>query len=193
MVFDNVMFDIETMGKRRGFMVLSYAFVPFVDSVDGNGWVPVMEKVLQGKIDIYDSVDNGFMMDVDTLKWWLGVNPVKLKELMSDGDYITKALGNISSWFGLNTDTELVKVWSSAPHMDFPMLDQYWESEHLEKPWKYYNQRCVWTYCDGYYNELEEIRVKWIDKRHNAVNDDVMQIEMMDFVRKDMFGTPVKD
>ena len=129
-----IMFDLETLGKNPGCVVLSIGVVEF----DMTG----IKKEYQLFFDPVDQEAYGLKAEADTVMWWFKQSKEAQAAILegstvnlSDG---LKILTDASSWSN-------ARVWVNGASFDFPILKALFDAASLPIPWKYYNECCFRT------------------------------------------------
>jgi DNA polymerase III epsilon subunit-like protein len=129
-----IMFDLETLGKNPGCIVLSIGVVEF----DMTG----IKKEYQLFFDPVDQEAYGLKAEADTVMWWFKQNK-EAQTAILEGSTVNlvdglKILTDASSWSN-------ARVWVNGASFDFPILKALFEAAGLTTPWKYYNECCFRT------------------------------------------------
>jgi hypothetical protein len=163
MIFDDVMIDVETLGKGPNsvFPVLSaYRF----DLKTGR-----VGDCFYRNIDVNDQIYNGRDVDGDTIAWWFRQGQTPRDELMKDGDLLSKVLEDFKCFIN-PTD----KVWANGIDFDLAILRNAYQQK---TPWEYWNQRDMRTVV-----KLSGINTKHIPfegEKHCAKDDCIHQIKIL--------------
>lgn len=135
------MLDIETLATVPGAVILSIAAVEFDIETGNTG------REFFWKIDLKDSMENGFMIDPDTLLWWLEQDPEVLKQNIKP-DGMTKPLRmvmeDIVHTFNYSLDKD-IQVWGNSNRFDLGILIPYVQKVTNIPIWKYSKERDVRT------------------------------------------------
>jgi len=135
------MLDIETLATVPGAVILSIAAVEFDIETGKTG------REFFWKIDLKDSMANGFFIDPDTLLWWLEQDPEVLKQNIKP-DGLTKPLKmvmeDIVHTFRYSLDKD-IQVWGNSNRFDLGILIPYVQKVTNTPIWKYSKERDVRT------------------------------------------------
>ena len=169
---NNIMIDIETLGRKPGCVVLSIGAVYF-DPRTGETGPEFYEE-----ISLKDSLKNGYTIDPETLQWYASEGltmpvhgtrmlPDVLNELKRFVMAPNTPLGELANSKGNDPI-----IWANSPAFDLEILSYaYGQCGWTESPWQYWNVRDVRTL----------VKVAGIDKTnryntHNALMDCKNQI-----------------
>lgn len=137
----NLMLDIETLATVPGAVILSIAAVEFDIETGKTG------REFFWKIDLKDSMANGFFIDPETLLWWLEQDPEVLKQNIKP-DGMTKPLRmvmeDIVHTFNYTLDKD-IQVWGNSNRFDLGILIPYIQKVTNTPIWKYSKERDVRT------------------------------------------------
>lgn len=141
-VYTDISVDIETLGTKPGSVVLSIGAVPFnLERVSSNGLIvapSIMEQLIVG-----------LEADVNTLAWW-GKQSPEARERVRQTPTVEplKALLMLQDLVE-ECCTSDVRVWMKGPSFDGVHLAALADAVGGELPWRYWQERCVRTICDG--------------------------------------------
>lgn len=169
-MYNDVMLDLETLGKVPGSTVLSIGAVAF--NFEGLG------EQFHMVISRQASADAGFSEDLDTVAWW-GEQSYEAQETLRQADEaglpILFTLGRFMEFLGRqglgDGDTGRLRVWGNGAGFDQPLLRAYYAREGLDAPWNWWNDRCFRT-LKGLAPWLPMERTGTF---HNALDDAVTQ------------------
>jgi hypothetical protein len=165
---NNVMVDIETLGKKAGCPILSIGacfFNPFTSET------PAI--TFDCKIDLFSSLLHGFKVDDSTLQWWQEQDKNAQSEI-SKGTKLTvkEALSSFSGWYDQYAGEQF---WCQGATFDAPILAEYYERLGIKTPWEFWNVRDTRTVYD-----IKNFDVSRIDREgtyHNALDDALHQVK----------------
>lgn len=159
----NVMIDIETMGRKPGCPVISIVAVYF--DMDGT----IGDK-------FYSSMGfNGLAIgdvDSETASWWSEQDIDAKSSLISGNDVPLDVAIELSSF--IKND---VKVWGNGSVFDISILDKWFEMLGMQSPWEFWNVRDVRTVVDIMQINPKEFSFNGI--KHNALDDAIHQVKYM--------------
>jgi hypothetical protein len=153
----NIMVDLETMGTEGTAAIIAIGAVKFSSKGLGEEFYEV--------IDLNTSVQAGLMIDPDTLMWWMGQSDEARKALTGKTVPLFKALKEFSRFVGNNGEA---KVWGNGSSFDNPILANAFKAVNLERPWKFWNDRCYRTVKELLGGNIPFERV---GVYHNALDD----------------------
>jgi hypothetical protein len=171
-----VMFDLETLGKRAGCVVLTIgavAFDPYA-RFDGLHQEISLENQFFAKISLNSCKDAGLFVDPDTKKWWDDQSPEAVAEAFGGKTPLKDALYGFRDWLfdvcGRTADGDAAcNVWSHGEDFDQPILTHAFETAVFQKkPWPYNGGRDTRT-------ALEMGGVTYKGVHHMAVKDSLDQ------------------
>lgn len=151
---NNIMVDIETMGKGSNAAILSIGAVRFDE-----------KEVLcrfHEKVCLQSSLDIGLEMDASTVMWWMEQGDEARKQFGPPALPIKKVLEGLAIWMGFNA-----KVWGNGASFDNAILANAYNKAGLELPWKFYNDRCYRTMKSLH----RDIKMERIGVHHSALDD----------------------
>lgn len=154
----HIMLDLETLGTRPGCVIASIGAVKF-SKADG-----IIERFYT-RIDIVRAVEEGFVMDPNTVKWWLSQSPEAQAELIKP-----EARSTIEALWGFNdfiNEGEPV-IWGNGASFDNAIMAGAYSHMGLALPWKFWNDRCYRT-LKSMHPELP--MPKRVGTHHNALDD----------------------
>lgn len=166
----NIMIDIETIGRKPGYVILSIAAVEF-DIKTGT-----IIKSMCENFNLAQSLEAGFKIDSSTLKWWAKQDPEIFKQALTSGknsnkdvlEYVTSFIKDGSSCF----------VWANSPTFDLSLLEAYYNHYKLKTPWNYTNEMDVRT-ISNLYPHIRTALKKESKALHDPLEDCRIQIETL--------------
>ncbi|MCI4204271.1 3'-5' exonuclease [Dickeya dianthicola] len=191
---NNVMIDLETMGKKPNAPIASIGAVFF------NPETGELGERFYCCVDFENDMFNGAEPDGETIKWWLRQSNVARAELTRDDAYpICGAVDKFSDWLTDNADSlNTLHVWANSPSFDCAILKSAFERTDTDIPWKYWNERDVRTIkaiglsimdIGRFLGTAETIGVK-----HNALDDAINQVRLVSAVWRNIHSAiPVLD
>ena len=163
------MIDLETLGVSPGSVISSIAAVQFDINTGEIG------RQFYKNIDLQQSLDNGFTINAETLKWWF--NQPNRMEIFSNPDNIKSVFTSLSK-FILSTsggyNKKNIFVWGNGASFDLGILNYAYNKLGIEIPWLFYNERDVRTLVSF----IPEIKKKTVNSGvlHNPLDDCKYQI-----------------
>lgn len=162
-----VMLDIETLGTRPGYVVLSIAAATF----RWNGTVPATFKI---NLDIEQQVEAGLLIDPDTEEWWEEQSAEAYGVSRTSPQPVKMALLDLSEWFDKNTNGN-AHVYAQGQDFDAPMLAELYRRFDATPPWQFYQLRDTRTAYD--IADLDRSKVSRLGVHHAAMDDVLHQIK----------------
>jgi len=184
------MLDIETLGTDPGAVILSIAAVEFDLESGKTG------REYLWKIDIKDSMKHGFVIDPDTLLWWVGQNPEVFKSnILPDGLTlpIKPVVEDIINVFKYALSPK-IHVWGNSNRFDMGILIPYLRVITDKPIWKYSNERDVRTlvsFNPFIKGEVVEKAKKDNLDLHNPIIDCKLQIEYCSKIYNSIITTAI--
>lgn len=158
----NVMNDLETLGRRAGCAILSIGAVAF-DQATGLGaefYVVVNRE---------SCVLAGLHEDPETVAWWEKQSPeakTVLRQAEEGGLMLADALDKFTEFLS-SYDLKQVKIWGNGSDFDNAILTACYAAVGKDLPWEFWNNRC--------YRTLKSLRPQVKMTRqgtyHNALDD----------------------
>lgn len=134
---NNVMLDLETMGKGSTAAIVAVGAVRF----DEHSILSIFYAV----VSLESSMSVGLKADADTIMWWLRQSREAKEELRRDPVSIKAVLGRFGAWVG-----EDPVVWGNGATFDNVILSNAYELAGMARPWSYKNDRCYRTVKAGF-------------------------------------------
>lgn len=125
------MFDIETLGRTPGSVILSIGAVE-VDLEEGT-----LGAEFHANIDIADSILKGLSIEAETVQWWQGQSEeAKLRAFNpSTSHFLTGALDSFSEFYDPIQKREL---YCCGPQFDVSILETAYRAAGVSVPWEFY-------------------------------------------------------
>lgn len=163
--FENVMVDLETLGKRAGCSILSIGAVEF--SADGLGREFYVVVGIKGQ--------ESLAVDSDTLAWWEKQSD-EARTVLEEHKASSLSLGNAIDWlnsFLAPIGRGRLKVWGNGSDFDNAILYAAYAAAGKELPWEFWNSRCFRTLK----NMVRNVKPAERSGAHNALADAKWQAE----------------
>lgn len=142
---NNVMLDLETMGKGHHAAIVTIGAV-FFDPMTGE-----LGAEFEAHIDLNDSARFG-EMDPDTVLWWLGQSDDARAALKPSGksQRLDDALWGLYEWMvnGSEGNNGNLKVWGNGASFDNVIMRNACRQTRVPPAWSYRNDRDVRTVVD---------------------------------------------
>lgn len=148
-----IMLDLETMGNKPTSAIIAIGAVKF-----GNG--EILDRFYQ-KISLESSMDAGLTVDASTIIWWMNQSDDARKEFKDNDPHIDSVLIDFWVWCG-----EVNEMWGNGASFDNTILSNAYDVVGIEKPWKFWQDRCYRTI-----KASSPIELKRVGTHHNALND----------------------
>lgn len=162
----DIMVDLETMSVRPNAIIVSIGAVYFDETEIGD--------TFYRRIDIADSIRQGFLLDASTLKWWLSQRDGARQEIVdaSAEDTVKTALREFSQFV---KDKEH-RVWGNGAAFDNVILRNAYINSGIPTPWIPWKDRCFRTLKSMFPDTVEPTRQ---GTHHNALDDAVHQVKWL--------------
>ncbi len=163
-----VMLDLETLGNKPGSVILAIGAVKFSAT-----------KILDTfymRVNPESCVKWGLRMDVSTVMWWLKQNEAARAEIALPGGDLVAVLVEFSRWL----KDENAEVWGNGAAFDNVLLADAYDRVNMERPWKFWNDRCYRT-VKTLFPGMPERRT---GTHHNALDDAISQAEHLMNIRE---------
>ncbi len=180
------MLDLETVATSANAAIISIGAVWF-DVQEG-----VLGEAFYQAVDLSDVIKHGFDVDGSTLSWWMKQSEAARQVFDDPGMVgIEAALKQFANF--VKTTNEPTRVWGKGPAFDNAILANAYRRMGLDKPWIYYDDRCVRTMQDvGKYFGIEP--PQFSDSGgvpHNALDDARYQAECICYIFSRLPERPV--
>lgn len=176
----DIMTDIETLGTSADSTIFQISAIAF-DIMTG--------KHVSTFNQIADIEKNDFLtVSGSTLKWWLNTNKELLTELLNSGTSSSdELLESFHEWLmDIKSDENDLYLWGNGILFDNKMIQSQFESNGLDYPIYYKNDRDVRTIVDLASAKLgiteKELKDRFNDDllvEHNALDDVKYQIRLV--------------
>lgn len=176
----DIMLDLETMGNGPDAAIVAIGAVAFaVDSLEIN----VQGYSFYRVVNLGSSVENGGVIDPDTVMWWMKQGDQARAGLAAPGSHIHHTLFDFRSWV-INTTGESVRMWGNGAAFDNVILASAYRRAGLAMPWKFWNDRCYRTVKALY----PHISMERAGTHHNALDDAISQARHLQAIMRDHDG-----
>ena len=168
MVLNNVMVDLETLGRRAGCVIVSVGAVKFDPQT---GFVDT-DNTFYKAITVESAMRYGLRVDPDTLRWWMRQSDAA-RAVFDDPNAtsIQAALVQFAVWVSEDGEYDNVKMWGNGASFDNPILAAGFEAVDIIQPWQFWNDRCYRTKKADH----RDIPLNHNGVAHNALDDAVAQ------------------
>ena len=136
----NIMVDLETLSTSMDAQVLTIGAVAF------DFWGNVKDEFYR-RIDLASCEKIGLRKDQKTLEWWKSQEEECKNEAFNSKNRVSikDAILDFNRFWAKNKSE---KLWCNGANFDEPILSTVYERLNLDKPWKFWNVRCLRTYLD---------------------------------------------
>lgn len=177
---DDIMVDLETLGKGSNAMIAAIGAVRFNDAGLGHSFYSVVN------LDMYMS--EGHKIDADTVKWWMKQDDAARAMFNHPVSFpMGEVLSQFYDWVGDNSRN--VRIWGNGAPFDNVILRNAFESEAIVVPWEFWNDRCYRTVKAM----APHIKLQRQGTHHNALDDARTQAEHLIRIYQELglsFGKP---
>lgn len=160
----NIMIDLETLDTAPSAVILSIGLVAF--NKEG------IKQKLYLVPSIQQQLNKGRTISESTLMWWMGQNSEARKVFTDEKRDFLSTMKDVN---GFISGYPRSKIWGYGSNFDPVLVDDAFRSLNLTTPWKYWDVRCLRTFCD----ENEAPLPKNTGVLHNAIDDATRQAEHM--------------
>lgn len=155
----HIMLDIETLGTRPGFVVLSAAFVRFSDYASTSV-----------NLNVEDQIAIGLERDPDTIAWWAQQSQEARAAAFGPAAPLLPVLEHLAAWLAWAGPDAF--IWCHGASFDAPMLQEVYRRAGLPIPWSFRNVRDTRTLYDLAGVNLADYPT---GTAHNALDDAIAQ------------------
>lgn len=174
----SIMIDLETLDSVASAVIVSIGLVAF----DKTG----IKETLYLTPSIQEQLSLGRTVKEDTLLWWMGQDDTARAVFQEPRISFEGTMKGVK--FFIDSYPNCM-VWGNGANFDPVILENALHSAKFAIPWKYWNVRCLRTFCDE--NEFR-LPKKVSGTKHNALDDAKHQAEFMIKVwdKKELARTP---
>lgn len=181
MKYDNVMIDIETLGKAPGCAILSVGAVMFSLEHDH-----VCEERFQQFVSLTDNILLGLDIDAETLRWWLKPDMneaanATLPQSAASQMSVLMVLENLTDYIDQHTAASAeVAAWSNGGNFDHPIIAVARKrSGATPPPYEFYHEKCYRTLKDFFKDAVGVVKVAPASIKHSAAADADYQARLL--------------
>lgn len=162
---NDVMIDIETLGRGPGCAVLSIGAVAF-DRYTGE-----IGETFYCCMGAKNAQKFGHSHQ-DTLEWWAKQSDQAKQDAFNGSDDPVESAKAFAAWIDSND-----KVWGNGSVFDITILESWFEATGVAVPWKFWNIRDVRTAVD--LAGINPLKFEREGTFHNALDDAIHQVKYM--------------
>ena len=169
MIYNNIMLDLETMGKRPSAPIIYIGAVAF--SLEARSIGPVFEA----PVYLPSSIASGAMLESETVLWWLEQEKEARALILSASlkDTLHYALRQFVGFCANLCDKKSLKVWGNGSDFDNVILKESYERSGMVAPWEFWNNKCYRSKKQ----EVPDLRIVHEGTKHAAVDDAMSQVK----------------
>ena len=132
------MVDLETLSTSMDAQILTIGAVAF------NFWGKVTDEFYR-RVDVTSCEELGLRKSDETVKFWEGQHEDARKEAFDpeNRQSIRKVIEEFNQFWVKNKGE---RFWCLGANFDEPILSTVYERLSIQKPWKFWNVRCLRTY-----------------------------------------------
>ncbi|TGO68774.1 hypothetical protein BOTNAR_0020g00480 [Botryotinia narcissicola] len=152
-------------------------------------------KTFSVDINLESCIESGLITDSDTLQWLEKNIPDTLFTTWLSSCHKSNQVSIKTNYPAARFDrTDLqVMVWAYGSTQDCRWMESAYKAADLRKPWMYYNDLCVRTYCEAAFsitgrNIRREVDKTFVGKKHDAIDDCKHQILYLNKCRDALRG-----
>lgn len=136
----DVMIDLETMSTRADAAIVSIGACWF-NAESGDVGEP-----LRLQVDLTSSRQYGAHIDGETVRWWLRQSDAARAAISGDGGLqLPMALQQLTLYLQSVADVDHLRLWGDPATFDLPIVGCAYDMCGLQRPWRYWNGRCLLT------------------------------------------------
>ncbi|EHB0511571.1 3'-5' exoribonuclease [Escherichia coli] len=166
---NNLMIDLETMGKNKDAPIVSIGAVFFTPETGDIG------QEFYTVVSLESAMEQGATPDGDTILWWLKQSPEARAAICIDDTLsISDALSELNHFINRHADnTKYLKVWGNGATFDNVILRGAYERAGQICPWACWNDHDVRTIVTlGRFIGFDpKMDMPFDGERHNALAD----------------------
>ena len=173
----DVMLDLETVGTSPDAAIIAIGAVVF-DPETGE----IGQTFLQA-VSLESAVKEGGKMDVSTVLWWMGQSD-EAKAVFTDKNQVTieEALSDFDDFINAYVEggSDRARIWGNGSDFDNVLLGTAYDRLRMERPWKFFNNRCYRTAK----SLNPSIKMERVGTFHNALDDAMSQAKHLIAIMK---------
>ena len=157
----HVMLDLETMGTSHNAPIIAIGAVEFDFKTKKLG------KEFYEVIDLQSNINNGAVMEANTVLWWMNQSDEARKALLRKGEPLHHTLSHFYDYMTGCCALKDISVWGNGAAFDNALLAAAYKRLGLPVPWNFWNDRCYRTIKALH----PDIKMKREGTHHNALDD----------------------
>lgn len=161
----HLMLDIETLGNVPNSIIISISAVVFDDNFKELDY-------FNENLSIRESDSYGFYRTESTLQWWREQSEQAFKISTTNQQPVNYVLTQLASFIESNN---IDFVYGNSVSFDCVLLNCYFDRLQIERPWKFWQERCFRTYKNTF--NFSNVEFKGIP--HFSLDDCRFQIEQL--------------
>lgn len=154
----HIMVDLETLSTAPNAAIISIGACKFNFKTGRIG------PTFYGVIEINSTLNYGMHIDSDTVQWWARQSEEARKIFETRGETVYGVLKDFKRFVG---NANVANIWGNGAAFDNVILTQAYKAVGIERPWKYWGDRCYRTIKAMY----PQIKPERIGVAHNALDD----------------------
>lgn len=167
----HVMLDLETMGTS------SNAAIVAIGAVEFNPVTGELGDIFYEIVDLNSSVENGGVIEADTVLWWLKQGDAARAQLHGPAECLISVLVRFAEWIPPGSF-----VWGNGAGFDNVVLANAYKAQKMSVPWDFRNDRCYRTMKALAPN----VKMQRTGTAHSAIGDAVSQANHLMEIYKEL-------
>lgn len=152
------MLDLETLSTAPNAAIISIGACKFNFKTGRIG------ESFYRVIEVNYALKYGADIDHETVKWWSRQSEEAREIFNERGQPIYAVLKDFKRFVG---NTKVANIWGNGAAFDNVILTQAYKAVGIERPWKYWGDRCYRTLKAMY----PQVKAERIGVAHNALDD----------------------
>lgn len=161
----HLMLDIETLGNVPNSIIISISAVVFDDDFNEIDF-------FNENLDTSQSISLGFKATESTLQWWKEQNKETFEMCTKNQKPVREVLNNLFNFIDIH---DIDFVYGNSVSFDCVLLNCYFDRLQIERPWKFWQERCFRTFKNTF--QFSKVEFKGIP--HFSLDDCRFQIEQL--------------
>lgn len=166
-IYNQVMLDLETMGKRPT------APIVYVGAVAFNLEHRSVGPTFSTGVSLKSAVECGAIIEAETVIWWLQRSEEARKLICDGGTHLAVALSKFKGFCENLCPKADLKMWGNGSEFDNVILGESYERLGLVAPWEFWNN-CSYR---SKKQEAPDLRIVHEGIHHSAVDDAMSQVK----------------